>query len=198
MSLSGDGFSACDSVSEVREAVLDAGISAAGAAYGNVQSINWDTGCLEIAAQRGFEPDFLLFFKSVKPQDDCFCGRALKLKTTVNCEDVANESGLTEDARGALLSAGVRALQSTPMIATNGTLVGMLSVHFSTAHRMSQDAVDALEFLARAAADATISKLGQKKTREIVTQARETVATSRDLLARIDTILLGSNRQKPM
>jgi two-component sensor histidine kinase len=55
--------------------------------------------------------------------------------------------------RDALLENGIRAGQSTPLIARSGKLVGMISTHWAQPHRPPERALRTLDILARSAAD---------------------------------------------
>src|SRR5689334_23328832 len=58
------------------EEMLAATIGLLGAHMGNVQILDAGRGVLTIAAQRGFEQDFLDFFREVSAEDNSACGRA--------------------------------------------------------------------------------------------------------------------------
>src|SRR5215510_590763 len=54
------------------------GLELSGTALGNIQLMDWSTGCLTIAAQRGFSNEFLRFFHRVTAEDGSACGRAVR------------------------------------------------------------------------------------------------------------------------
>lgn len=58
--------------------MLAATIELLGADMGNVQLLETERRVLVIAAQRGFAPDFLEFFRVVSTEDDSACGRTLR------------------------------------------------------------------------------------------------------------------------
>jgi hypothetical protein len=60
------------------ESVLANGLELAGAPLGNIQLMDWQTGNLTIATQRGFKEDFLRFFRFVRADDGSACGRSDK------------------------------------------------------------------------------------------------------------------------
>jgi PAS domain-containing protein len=58
-----------------------------------------------------------------------------------------------EPALGVLVSAGVRAVQSTPLVSSRGEVVGMISTHFTQLHRPDERDLGFIDLLARQAAD---------------------------------------------
>ncbi|MGH7943102.1 MAG: GAF domain-containing protein [Limisphaerales bacterium] len=136
------------------DAILDAVIEITGAAKGNLQLLDEESGALYIAAHRQFEKPFLSFFATVRAAESAACGAALDSAQRVVVEDVAR-SPLFADrpAREVLLQAGVRAIQSTPLISSAGKIWGMVSTHFSQPHRPRERELHFLDLLARQAAD---------------------------------------------
>lgn len=112
--------------------ILESGISITKADFGNIQILNAEGTGLEIAVHRGFKHDFLEHFKFVSLEDaSSVCGRAAQNNGRMIIEDVEKDAGF-EQHRNIARSAGFRAVQSTPLISTNGILLGMLSTHFRT------------------------------------------------------------------
>jgi hypothetical protein len=118
-------------VREIAACALDEALALHGTGLGNVQLLN-TRGNLEIAAQRGFSPPFLEFFREVNIADSSVCGQALALGTPVIVEDIQDDDRLAgTDARKVILAAGVRSVQSTPVLSANGQVFGMISTHFA-------------------------------------------------------------------
>ena len=135
-------------------AILDGAIEITGAVKGNVQLFDEESGTLYIAVQREFEKPFLKFFATVRAAEAATCGAALKSAKRVVVEDVTRSHIFAGQASlDILLQAGVRAIQSTPMISTAGKTVGMISTHFDRAHRPSERELRFMDLLARQAAD---------------------------------------------
>jgi transcriptional regulator with GAF, ATPase, and Fis domain len=118
------------------EEVLNATIELQNADFGNVQLYNPETQALEIVAQRGFQSDFLDYFRSV-PDDGAASGRALRHRERVIIEDVQTDPGF-EPHRQIAASAGFRAVQSTPLFSRTGEPLGVFSTHFRQPHRPSE------------------------------------------------------------
>jgi GAF domain-containing protein len=117
---------------DVIQTVLDDVIALLGAEYGNVQLAIGEE--LAIAAQRDLSTDFLKAFWRVNKDDDCACGRALRLGRSVIIPDIEKDAEFAmfrQDAK----RAGFRAVQSTPLITQDRKLLGVVSTHFARVHR---------------------------------------------------------------
>jgi PAS domain S-box-containing protein len=166
-------------------AIVDTAIAITGADKGNLQLLDPTTGLLTIAAQRGFEDPFLNFFASVR-DDASACATPMRSSERVIVEDVRESEIFAENpARQVLLDAGVCAVTSTPLLASTGNLLGMVSTHFATPHRPNERELHLIDLLARQTAD----YLERKRTDEIeATLVREIQHRSNNLLAVIQTI----------
>lgn len=132
------------------EAALDAAMDACRASMGDVQLS--DAGGLRIVAQRGFEQPFLDFFAWVKDESSA-CGLAFKQGVRVVVADVASHPVFAGKPAAAVMEeAHSRALQSTPLIAATGEVLGILSTHFDHPHVPSDAEFEALDQIARRAA----------------------------------------------
>ena len=130
------------------ETALDVAIASTGADMGNVQLRCADA--LRIVAQRGFEAPFLEFFGVVREDDDCSCGRALRHGERMVVPDVARDPIFAGKACGAVMEkARARAVQSTPMLAASGQLLGVLSTHYYELHRPDERELDLIDNIAR-------------------------------------------------
>ena len=167
------------------DAVVDTAIAITDAEKGNLQLLDPATGTLTIAAQRGFEALFLNFFASVR-DDASACAAAMRSGERVIVEDVReSEIFIGQPSKEVLLDAGVRAVTCTPLIASTGNLLGMISTHFAEPHRVSERELHLLDLLARQTAD----YLERKRADETqATLAREIEHRSSNLLSIIQTI----------
>jgi PAS domain S-box-containing protein len=136
--------------SQLLKEILDAAIDISHADMGNIQLLDGDA--LKLVAHRAFQPPFLEVFQIVR---DCgtACGAALAKGKRVIVEDVAASALHSTQAREALLAAGVRAVQSTPLISHSGRVLGIFSTHYRVPKRPSDGELRALDVLARLAAD---------------------------------------------
>jgi PAS domain S-box-containing protein len=133
------------------EVMLAAVIELLGADKGNVQLLEGSgrDGVLRIAAQRGFQPDFLEHFREVSADDDCACGRALRSGQRIIIEDVEVEAALRALAR----AADYRSVVTTPLIGGDGKTLGMLSAHFRSVHRPGERELRRLDLYVLQASD---------------------------------------------
>ena len=166
-------------------AIVDAAIAITGTDKGNLQLLDPTTRILTIAAQRGFEDPFLKFFASVR-DDASACAAAMRSGGRVIVEDVReSEIFAGQPSKDALIDAGVCAVTSTPLLASSGNLLGMISTHFAAPHRPSERELHLTDLLARQTAD----YLEGKRADEIqATLNREIQHRSNNLLAVIQTI----------
>jgi PAS domain S-box-containing protein len=154
------------SLREGLEEMLGATIELLRADMGNVQLLS--DGVLSIVAQRGFQQDFLDFFREVSVGDDSACGRALREGERIVIQDVECDppyAALRELAR----KAGYRAVQSTPLIGHNGEPLGMLSTHWRSVHHPTVQELRRLDLYVRQAVD-FIQRL---KTHEALRESEE-------------------------
>jgi GAF domain-containing protein len=135
------------------EILLSHAMSAARADMGNIQVFDHAEGVLKIRAQRGFEQPFLEYFDRVH-SGECACGEALRIGKSVIIGDVTeNPVFRFSDSLEIILDAGVRAVQSTPLFSSSGTLVGVLSTHYRKPRKPSEQELSSVRCLAAALAE---------------------------------------------
>ena len=132
--------------------ILTATIELLSADMGNIQLLDLQRKVLVIAAQRGFGQEFLDFFREVSGEDESACGKALRSGERIIIEDVETDAAYVP-LRSVARAAEFRAVQSTPLIDRDGTQLGMLSTHFRSLHRPSQEELQRLDLYVRQAAD---------------------------------------------
>ncbi|MBB4905470.1 GAF domain-containing protein [Actinophytocola algeriensis] len=97
---------------------------------------------LRITAHHGFTPAFLRFFAHVGPTTPSACGRALSTGRPALVEDVAHSPIFTgRPTLEAMMDVGTRAVASYPLHATDGTVLGVLSLHHRRPHPPRDDCV---------------------------------------------------------
>jgi PAS domain S-box-containing protein len=164
------------------EEVLDATIALQEADFGNIQIYNPETQALEILAQRGFQQDFLEYFKRVRDTGTA-CGRAMELGERVIIEDVETDSEFAPH-RHIAASAGFRAVQSTPLSNQRGDFLGILSTHFRQPHRPSPRDLRLTDLYARHAAEI----IDRKRLDEARRQAEQALHLTQAELARVSRL----------
>lgn len=131
---------------------VDSAIRVTNATKGNLQIFDPASGALQIVAHRGFKQPFLDFFKRVTG-DESACAKAFGTCQRVTVEDVTESPIFCgTPALEVLLDARVRAVQSTPLVGSSGAILGVLSTHWPSPRRLSNDALVKLDVLARTVA----------------------------------------------
>jgi anti-anti-sigma factor len=131
----------CPDTTGVGVPVPDAGVSSAcemavaeamevsGADAGNAQVVDPASGALRIVAEQGFQREFLDFFEIVHDEESA-CGTALAAGEPVWVPDVARSPIFAgTPALDVMLNAGSRAVASLPVLADDGRVIAMISVH---------------------------------------------------------------------
>lgn len=131
--------------------ILKVAIEISGADKGKIQLLDAEAGALVIRAHSGFDEPFLKFFSHVTGGGAG--ALAMQTRNRVIVEDILESDVLGPDALDALLDAGVRSVQSTPLKSSSGALLGIISTHFSTPRRPSEQELRLMDLLARQAAD---------------------------------------------
>jgi PAS domain S-box-containing protein len=140
------------SLAEGLDEILAAAIELLGGDKGNVQLIDAEDSTLSVVAQRGFEPEFLDFFREVSAAEGSAWGRALRSKQRIVIEDVETDSPF-EPYRAVARIADFRSMVSTPLLSADGALLGTVSTHFRVIHRPSAQELRRLDLYLRQAAD---------------------------------------------
>lgn len=110
--------------------MMESAMSATGADLGNVQLLDTSDGSLKIAAERGFKSDFLSYFARVDAGHGTACGTALKSGARIVVPDVALDPLYDAGSREAMLRARALSVQSTPIVSSSRTLLGVVSTHY--------------------------------------------------------------------
>ncbi len=169
-----------ESLEQILSQVLDAAIAISGADFGNIQIMNPKTSCLQIAVQHGFPQWWLDFWNSVV-EGKGVCGTALRSGERVILEDIEQRPIFAgTEALEIQQKAGVRAVQSTPLVSRSGNLLGMFSTHYKAPHRPTDRELRLMDLLARHAAD-FIEEARLKEMLE--TRAAELEGANRELEA---------------
>lgn len=155
--------------------IVDAAVSIAGSQFGTMQLLcpkndpSGHGGELHLLCHRGLPPEAVEFWQWVRPSAHSSCTVALKVGQRAiipdfeEWEDIAGTPDLL-----AFRAAGIRSAQTTPLLSRKGTLLGMISTHWSKPHRPSARDLRLLDILARQAADLLERTIGEEalRTRE--------------------------------
>lgn len=173
-----------NTLNESLETILQAAITLTGADKGNIQLID-ESGALTIAAHSGFDESFLSHFARVGPEHAAVCAAAKRSAQRVIVEDVTQSNIFAgQPSLNILLEAGVHAVQSTPLISTSGTVLGMVSTHFIEPHKLSEKELRLMDLLARQAAD----YLEHKRAEDALNQTQIRLSDELERMSRLHAI----------
>ncbi len=136
------------------EFIVDTAIALSGADKGNIQVLDDKTNLMRIAAQRGFDASFLAFFREVAPEDASACAAAMVSRKQMVVEDVLHSPLFAgQPSLSVMCDADVRAVQSTPLLSSSGSVCGMISTHYCCPRKATERELRLLNLLARLTAD---------------------------------------------
>jgi PAS domain S-box-containing protein len=119
---------------------------------GHVQLLSDSGDVLTIVSQHGFDQDFLDYFREVSADNESACGRALRSREQVIIADVEADDGY-EPFRKLARAADYRSVVATPLVGIDGTPLGMVSTHFRSVHRPTDQELRRLDLYCRQASD---------------------------------------------
>jgi len=163
-------------------AILEWAIAETRADFGNIQIAQTRDGSLRIVAQVGLPAAFLQFFRVVK-HDQSACEQAMKKATQIVVPDVTTSPLFSEAARRVMVESEALACQSTPILSSEGWVLGVLSTHYRRPKRPTE------RQLRRVAEMAGL-------VGELLERHRLTVSTHADIHALVDEIRFGSPKTK--
>jgi GAF domain-containing protein len=143
-------LAACADLESALATVLDVAMGLHRADFGTIQI--YEAGVLRTAAQRGFRKELVETLAAVSMAEGSACGRAMREGRPVSIFDVEADAAYAE-FRPVAAAAGYRAVQSTPMVSSRGSFVGIVSTHFARPHAPSPDEMKELLAFCTPAAD---------------------------------------------
>jgi len=154
--------------------ILDAAVAIMRSDFASMQMFYPERGELRLLAYRGFSPTAAAFWEWVGPGSRSTCGVALatgdrSILPDIDLSDFMEGSEALEIFR----QAGIRAMQSTPLVSRTGRLLGMISTHWPNPHQPSERDLGLLDVLARQAAD-----LIERKQTELTDQRLAAIVDS--------------------
>lgn len=164
--------------------VTEAAVAMVGAQYGTLQLL--EDGSLKIAAHHGHQPSFLEYFANAE-QLASVCGETLARGERVVVPDVeTSELFAGTPSLPVLRAAGVRAVQSTPMVNRTGKVVGILSTQWDKPHRPDERNLWRIDLLARQAADLIDTTRAKDALRESKERLEGLIRSTTDAVITID------------
>jgi signal transduction histidine kinase/ActR/RegA family two-component response regulator len=141
-------------VGDFYQKLVDAAAMLMRSDFASMQRFDPERGALQLIAHKGFSVEALAFWEWVPPLRPCACGLALHRQERCIVPDYeAWEFVAGSNELAAFRAAGVRAVQSTPLLSRSGILVGMISTHWKHPHQPSERDLRLLDIIARQAAD---------------------------------------------
>jgi hypothetical protein len=155
----------------------------------SIQTIDRREGGLRLVGWHGFEPASADFWARVMPGSASMCGRALTAGERVVVGDVEEVDSLagSDDLREFRRSR-LRAVQSTPVVADDGSLIGMVSTHWRAPHTPTEQELTLIDGFARAAATAGSVPVESADSDETARRQYETAALNQRVLARAENL----------
>lgn len=117
----------------------------------SIQELDGDSR-LKLLAHTGFHPESAAFWAFVDADVGSVCGRALTAQKRVVMPDI-DKFQTDPDNMAAFSRSGIMSVQSTPLVASSGRIVGMMSTHWNHPHTPSAESYRFFDILARLAAD---------------------------------------------
>ncbi|MFF7107935.1 ATP-binding protein [Pseudomonas sichuanensis] len=156
--------------------IVDAAVTITGSQFATMQlhSPQAHGGVLKLLCSRGLPDDAVRFWQWVGPKALSSCGLALRQGKRAIIPDFEQWPDIagTEELE-AFRCAGIRAAQTTPLMARDGRLLGMISNHWRVPHQPSQRVLRLLDILARTAADLLERTIAEEQQRQTAAELRE-------------------------
>ncbi len=134
--------------------ILHAAIAVMHADTGSIQMVEGQGDELMLLNHLGYESGFLDKVAYVGAADHTSCMSALRQRERIVLPDIEKSVGFRDTAFcGMLKEAGIRAVQSTPLVSRSGRVLGIISTQWKQPHTPDARELRLLDLLARQAAD---------------------------------------------
>jgi PAS domain S-box-containing protein len=136
------------------DGILEAAIGLMRSDMGTMQIFEPDTGELRLLGARGFDPAAVKVFERVNQTTGSTCAAAMSARRRIVVPDVEICDFIVGNpVHRHLRSCNIRAAQSTPLIARDGSLIGMITTHWRNPHQPPESRLRLVDLIARQAAD---------------------------------------------
>ena len=157
--------------------ILETSIELLGAACGAIHLYDADTKTLRMTVHRGLDAAFVDTWSDVRSDTPSSCGKALASGQQVLIEDIQADPNNTGPLAAARVRLGLRAVQSTPLLASGGKVVGMLTTHFRTTRPFTERDLRLITICSRQAADVINAFQLQQSLRDSEARMRKVLET---------------------
>lgn len=149
--------------SALQAAVTDA-VALLGGEFGDIQ-LRTESGALVIVGQAGLPRWVVESFSHIAPDAGTTCARAARNRQSVTIHDLQQDPDFKPfvDLASAARS---RAAASSPLISSNDSCIGVVTVYFAFPHSPTRIEIDTLETYCRKAADYFAAKIGSANLAE--------------------------------
>jgi PAS domain S-box-containing protein len=161
--------------------ILKAACSFMRADMASIQAFAPDRQRLYLLAHSGFTAKSAAFWEWVHADTGSSCGRALASDRRIVVTDMDRFDGRSEDV-AAYRDSGILAVQSTPLRAQSGRIVGMISTHWRDRREFCEADFRFFDVLARLTADVLERAAIEKAMRESEERLRQFGEASQDVL----------------
>jgi PAS domain S-box-containing protein len=152
--------------------ILRVAIEISGADKGTIQLVDSVHGLLNLTAKSGFDISFNEFLSD--GANSSTSSAALETQQRVIVDDVRHSALFVgSPSLSAMNNAGVRAVQSTPLVSSEGNVLGVISTHFTTTRRPTEQEMRLIDLLARQAADYLERKRVEQEKEELLEREHE-------------------------
>jgi PAS domain S-box-containing protein len=152
------------------ESILDASMSVMRSDFSSLQMLYPDQGLgggLRMLAFRGFSAETAKCWEWIHADASTVCAKALRERERVVVADIERSAFIADTGDLAMYrQAGIRAVQSTPLISREGKMLGMISTHWRAPHDPSERDLRLFDILARQAADLIERRKAEEALRE--------------------------------
>jgi PAS domain S-box-containing protein len=151
-------------IQSLLDEIMYSAIVIVGAQFGTLQLLEDDS--LRIVSHYGHQQSFLDYFASAENVVSV-CGAAMQKWKRVIVEDVETSSLFVgTSSLDVMRKAGVRAVQSTPMVSRTGELLGILTTQWDVPYSPGEHALWRIDLLGRQAADMIEQERAARKLSE--------------------------------
>jgi len=141
------GPAAARTVRNVLRSLLTVVMRATDANSGDAQSVAPLDDGLVLESQQGMPDELVRDFSWIALADSTPCTRAYRDRAHVDA-DITTTETISEEAREALLSHGIRRMYSTPLLALSGRCLGVISTHHADTAGLHDGVVQVVDRLA--------------------------------------------------
>ena len=154
------------SLDAVLREVLEAATELMDTRFGSTHLFDSANGALELVSSVGFDGRFDELFPSVGEDSAASCSLAVSSRERVTIEDLDSAPEWRQMAE-ALQPYGIRSVQSTPILGSDGRVLGVLSTHFDRPQRPSERQLRLLDLYTQLAARQIEHEWAEQEVREL-------------------------------